>query len=108
MEREYNIIWSIQELKWIKSDGLVIKVTWKVEVESEGVHKERIDSLTLKKNEDMILLEDLTEEIVLGWVKDRLGDKNKFNRPIDTIINDLKKLVNKELNSSTTQGLPWN
>lgn len=107
MEKNYNINWSIQELKWIKKTGLVFNVTWKVEVELEKITKEKIGSLLLKKSEHIIPLEDLTEEIVLGWVKDRLGDKNKFHRPVDTIINNLKKLVDKELNSLTKQGLPW-
>ena len=107
MEKNYKINWSIQELKWIKSTGLVVKVTWKVEVELEKITKEKIGSLLLKKSENIIPLEDLTEEIILGWVKDNLGDKNKFYRPVDTIIDNLKKLIDKELNSPTKQGLPW-
>jgi hypothetical protein len=107
MEKNYTINWSIQELKWIKTTGLVVKVTWKVDVELEKITKEKIGSLVLRKSGNTIPLEDLTEEIVLGWVKDNLGDKNKFHRPVDTIINGLKKLVDRELNSLTKQGLPW-
>jgi hypothetical protein len=107
--KEYNIQWKVSNLKWIKTDGLVIEVTWSVEVELDGVLKTLTEKTRLRKtSEELIPLEELTEEIVIGWIKDRLGDKNKYHRRIDTIINNLKKEVDKEINSLTTQSLPWN
>lgn len=107
MERQYNITWKINDLAHLKEDGLVVEVNWSVKVEAAGASIEYADKIKLTRSSTFIPLDELTESLVIGWVKDKLGDKNKYYRRIDTIINGLKAQVDSKLDSPIATGLPW-
>ena len=66
-----NHIWKIYDLKRTIADGVVTKVTYACESELSGSSTRKIGELTVVGSTDdanFVSYEDLTQEIVLGWV----------------------------------------
>jgi len=66
-----NHTWKIYDLKRTIADGVVTKVTYACESELSGSSNRKIGELTVAgsaDDADFIAYEDLTQEIVLGWV----------------------------------------
>jgi hypothetical protein len=93
------IIWSIDSMqRYI--DGIVFLVNWKASITDGNDTIETSRSTTLEyPDNDIILYENLTEEIVLGWVKSRI-DVNQIESSL---------LVNMETlqESNILNKLPW-
>jgi hypothetical protein len=99
-------MWNIVELEHHVSDGLVITAHWQLTAEGEGQTARLIGSLTLPPKEvtdpTFIPFEELTEEIVIGWVKAQLGEEQ---------VAELEASVESQLGAlispATVTGLPW-
>jgi hypothetical protein len=66
-----NHTWKIYDLKRIIADGVVTKVTYACESELSGSTTRKIGELAVigsADDADFIAYEDLTQDIVLGWV----------------------------------------
>jgi len=66
-----NHTWKIYDLKRNITDGVVTKVTYACESELSGSNTRKIGELTVvgsTDDADFVAYEDLTQEIVLGWV----------------------------------------
>jgi len=66
-----NHTWKIYDLKRNITDGVVTKITYACESELSGSHTRKIGELTVvgsTGDADFVAYEDLTQEIVLGWV----------------------------------------
>lgn len=103
MNKEYKIEYKILDLKYTKSEGLVIEVKYEVIVSLDDVSKSKINTKKFRKSRNFIPLENLTEENVIEWIK---NDRKK-NHLRDNLIPILKKLVEIEVNSPLKTGLPW-
>lgn len=100
--RIYNIIRTLPE-------GLVIKVTYGCEIKSTNFQDRKVGTIEITgdvNSPDFIPFENLTEELVVTWVKDALGDD-----AVLAIENALEtRLTIKEnalTNKGTQEGLPW-
>jgi hypothetical protein len=99
-------MWNIVELEHHVSDGLVITAHWQLTAEGKGQTARLIGSLTLPPKEvadpTFIPFKELTEEIVIGWVKAQLGEGQ---------VAELEASVESQLaaliNPATVTGLPW-
>jgi len=103
-----EITWKIIQLESLISSGLVVKVTYSCEGVSENFSDRIIGTLDVEgdpSSKDFIPYEDLTEEIVVGWVKDLLSDKVSEiqNRLTDNLNAQEQELSEKQ----TIKGLPW-
>jgi len=100
--------WKVLEMKHRVSDGYVAEVTTLCEkTDSPGYAREVfISEYKGVPGTDYIPYEDLTEEVVLGWVKDDLGAIVVLQT--ETNI-DAAALANKEAieNPSVEKGRPW-
>ena len=66
-----NHTWKIYDLKRNITDGVVTKITYACESELSGSNTRKIGELTVvgsTGDADFVAYEDLTQEIVLGWV----------------------------------------
>ena len=66
-----NHTWKIYDLKRTTADGVVTNVTYACESELSGSTTRKIGQLTVvgsADDADFVAYEDLTQEIVLGWV----------------------------------------
>lgn len=104
--------WAVNNMTRVINDGFVIVVDWSC---TAGVFNDLGINVgptafyggqsTYTNNPDepgFIPYDQLTQEIVLGWVFDGLGDQKA------EIEATLTAKVEKQLNPTTAQGVPWN
>lgn len=93
--------WKISTMDRLTSDGFVVTVHYVV----TGVDGEYQSSIygtigyTQQPGETYIPYEELTEEIVVGWVQTSLGK--------DTVESALQSQIDLQKNPVTESGLPW-
>jgi len=76
-----TITWNIEQMDRQTSDGLVTTVHWRANAaETVGTGEAAVTytatnygSVGLTAGETLIPFADLTKEVVIGWVKDKLG-----------------------------------
>jgi hypothetical protein len=101
-----GFMWSIVELEHHVSDGLVITAHWQLTAEGLGKTAQLIGSLTLPAKDptdpSFIPFDELTEDVVIGWVKAQLGEEQ---------VTELKASAESQLaaliSPATVTGLPW-
>ena len=104
--------WEINTLERELADGYVKKAIYRVKGIDGSEEKARATGeVRLEKPETLIPYEDLTEEIVLGWVKAKLNTEvdeegNTIDRValIEKSLEDKIALINTPV---TATGKPW-
>ena len=104
-----TVEWKILELKRIIYSGLVTEIYYQV-IASEGRFKSFYgDILKLEGDEyssEFIPFENLSQEIVLDWIKLKLGSDK-----ISQILSELETKLNTNIeigsNQTTSFGFPW-
>ena len=92
--------WHIAQLERETADGYVFTAHYTVDA-SDGVYKAgAYGSIGFERPEEgMIPFADLTEEIVIGWVKERLD--------VEQIEAALQNQLDEQRHPSKASGLPW-
>lgn len=96
--------WDIAQLERNTADGVVFTVHYTVAA-SDGVYSSSAyGSLGLEQPEDDIIpYADLTPEIVISWVKEKLGGADK----VAEIEAALQAQLDEQHAPTKAQGLPW-
>jgi len=98
--------WGVAQMDRHTADGIVFTVHYTVNATSgDGVYaSSAYGSIGLEQPEgDAIPYAELTPEIVIGWVQDKLGGTEK----VDEIQSALQKQLDEQRNPTAAQGLPW-
>jgi hypothetical protein len=92
--------WHIAQLERETADGYVFTAHYTVDA-NDGTYKAgAYGSIGFERPEDdMIPFADLTEEIVIGWVKERLD--------VEQIEAALQSQLDEQRHPSKASGLPW-
>jgi len=92
--------WHIAQLERETADGYVFTAHYTVDA-NDGVYKAgAYGSIGFERPEEgMIPFADLTEEIVIGWVKERLD--------VEQIEAALQSQLDEQRHPSKASGLPW-
>lgn len=100
----------IANLKRKPTTGLVFEVTYIMNFELENETDRKVGIIEFEGDEtdpNFIPFEDLTEEIVLGWVTATLGEEQ--TSAIETEFETrLQERINKKANPEFLTGTPWN
>ena len=97
--------WQVNTLERELSDGYVNKVIFRVNGE-DGTYKFRATgSVDLPKPETLVPYADLTEEVVLGWVKAKLDADNEGT--VANIEAAVENGVNIQKAPTHGTGKPW-
>lgn len=96
--------WRIANMEHYTSDGIVFNVHYTVNAEDGTYSSGAYGSVGLEKPEpsSMIPYADLTEELVVGWVKQHFGDEK-----IAEIEAALQQQLDQQHAPTTAPGLPW-
>lgn len=98
-----EITWSINELEREVSDGYVYTVHWRAEAVDGEYTSSAYGSVGLERPEDELIdFEDLTEETVIGWTQDALGED-----AVTTLEENLVNQIEAKKAPTTAKGLPW-
>jgi hypothetical protein len=97
--------WHIAQLERETADGYVFTAHYTVDAVSDDqtYRAGAYGSIGFERPEDdMIPFADLTEEIVIGWVKDKFGDEK-----VAEVEAALQSQLDEQRAPSKASGLPW-
>lgn len=101
--------WKILNTKRKPDNGLVVKVNYVINFKLENQEDRLVSSVDLIDNEigdSFIPYEDLTEEILLNWVKEKLGEE-KILELENNFENRLQEKIDRHNNPEYLSGLPF-
>jgi hypothetical protein len=95
--------WQISQLERELADGYVFNVFYTVYAENANLRAYVDSSLTLERPDvDLIPFPDLTEHIIVDWIKTKLGEG-----VIESIYNTLQAQLDEQRQPIKAGGLPW-
>lgn len=97
-----TVQYKITNLERTIPDGTVVAVQWSAQLKDEAFAASTCGSLTLERDEDsdtFIQFEDLTEEIVIEWLKQTIN--------IEEIESNLATQIANQKRPKTAFGMPW-
>jgi hypothetical protein len=96
--------WGIAQMERHTSDGIVIVVHYTVDANDGTYSAGAYGSVALEAPEgNVIPYADLTPEIVIGWVQEKLGGEEK----VAEISAALQKQLDEQRTPTTAAGVPW-
>lgn len=96
--------WAVANLERHTSDGIVYTVHYTINAKDDAYSAGAYGSLGLEPPEsDPIPFAELTEEIVVGWVKDKFGEEK-----VTEIETALQAQLDEQRAPSKASGVPWN
>lgn len=97
--------WAIAQLEHTTADGIVFIVHYTVAANDGTYDSSAYGSIGLEQPEnDVIPYADLTPELVIGWVQDKLGGDEK----VAEIEAALQAQLDEQRTPNKAAGLPWN
>lgn len=95
--------WRVSQLERETSDGYVYMVYYIVSAEDGTYSSGAQGSIGLERPEtDLIPFDSLTEEVVLGWLKDKLTEEK-----VQEIEAALQQQLNEKHAPTRAAGIPW-
>jgi hypothetical protein len=96
--------WGIAQMERHTSDGIVIVVHYTVDANDGTYFAGAYGSVNLEAPEgNVIPYADLTPEVVIGWVQEKLGGEEK----VAEISAALQKQLDEQRTPTTAAGVPW-
>lgn len=97
-----SLVWKIEQLERTIENGCVFRVSWSLKAIENDYIGYTFGMVNLEPPDELIPFEDLTEEIVLSWVKDQLGEDRV--QELETYVCDE---VARQKEPVVANGLPW-
>ena len=103
MATEFN--WRIAQLERTTIDGVVFTAHYTIDAKDEAYSAGAYGSVGLEQPdpEAIIPFDDLTEELVVEWVKEKLGGDEK----VEEIEAALQSQLDEKHAPTKSAGLPW-
>jgi len=96
--------WAIASCDRTTADGIVFTVHYTVAANDGTYASSAYGSIGLEQPEgDVIPYADLTPELVIGWVQDKLGGDEK----VTSICEALQGQLDEQRTPTKAAGLPW-
>jgi hypothetical protein len=94
--------WAIANLERETADGFVYTAHYTVNAEDGTYSAGAYGSIGLERPESLIPFDNLTEEIVVGWVKDKLGEEK-----VAEVEVALQSQLDEKHAPTKAAGVPW-
>ena len=94
--------WKIAQLDRETADGYVFTAHYTVEASDETYKAGAYGSIGFEKPETLVAYADLTEEVVIGWVKDQLTAEK-----VTEVEAALQAQIDEQRTPTTATGTPW-
>ena len=95
--------WNIANLERESTDGYVFTAHWTVSVTDGEYSAGSYGSVGLERPEgELIPFDNLTEELVISWVQDKLGEEQ-----VASIQSSLISQLEEQKTPSKLSGVPW-
>jgi hypothetical protein len=94
--------WAIANLERETADGFVYTAHYTVNAEDGTYSAGAYGSIGLERPDTLIPFDDLTEEMVVGWVKEKLGAEK-----VDEVEDALQAQLDEKHAPTKAAGVPW-
>jgi hypothetical protein len=94
--------WAIANLERETADGFVLTAHWTLSAADGTYASSAYGSLGFERPDKLIPYADLTEEMVIGWVKDAFGAEK-----VAEILAALQAQLDEQRHPSKASGMPW-
>jgi len=94
--------WNIANLERETQDGFVFCCHYTVNADNGTYSAGAYGSLGLERPDNLIPFDQLTEEMVIGWVKEKFGDEK-----VAEIEAALQAQIDEKTNPTKMAGVPW-
>ena len=98
-----TFIWAVANLERETADGFVFVAHYTVSANDGTYSSSAYGSIGFERPENLIPYADLTEELVIGWVKEALGGDEK----VAEIEAALQAQLDEQHSPSKAAGVPW-
>jgi len=95
--------WGINTLERETADGFVMTAHYTVAANDGTYSSSAYGSIGFERPDDLIPYADLTAELVIGWVKEKLGGDEK----VAEIEAALQRQIDEQRAPSKANGVPW-
>ena len=95
--------WTINQLERETADGFVFTAHYSVNAADDTYSSGAYGSIGFERPDTLIPFSDLTEEIVIGWVKEKIGGDEK----VQEIQAALQAQLDEQRTPTKASGLPW-
>jgi hypothetical protein len=95
--------WGINTLERETDDGFVFTAHYTVNAKDDTYSAGAYGSVGFQRPDNLIPYADLTEDTVIGWVKEALGGDEK----VSEIEAALQGQIDEQRSPSTAAGVPW-
>ena len=97
-----TITWKIAQLDREVVDGFVFTAHYTIDARDEDYSAGAYGSMNFERPEELIPYADLTEEMVVGWVKDKLGEE-----AVTGVETQLQSQLDEQRTPTKGSGVPW-
>jgi hypothetical protein len=94
--------WKVAQLERETDDGFVFTVHYTVNADDGTYTSGAYGSLGLERPDNLIPFSQLTEETVVGWVKEKFGEEK-----VAEIEAALQAQLDEQHNPTKASGVPW-
>jgi len=94
--------WKISQLERETADGYVYTAHYTVDAKDDTYSAGAYGSIGFERPEELIPFSELTEEQVVGWVKDQFGDEK-----VAEIEAALQTQLDEQAAPTKAAGVPW-
>lgn len=96
--------WSIAQLERETADGFVFTAHYTINAtDGEAYSAGAYGSVGFERPESLIPYDNLTQEVVIGWVQEAIGGQEK----VDEVEDALEAQINEKRNPTKASGVPW-
>jgi hypothetical protein len=96
------ITWHISDLNREVADGFVYRAHWEAFLYDSQYYSRTYGEVSLERHADLIPYEELAEETVIDWVKEKLGAE-----AVSLIEAGLIKSIEDQKHPKVSSGVPW-
>ena len=94
--------WAIANLEHETADGFVYTAHYTINAKNAAYSAGAYGSIGLERPDSLIPYSELTEEIVVGWVKDALTEEK-----VEQIEQALQSQLDEQAAPTKAAGVPW-
>jgi len=97
-----TITWTIAQLDRETSDGFVFTAHYRINADNGTYTSGAYGSLGFERPDTLIPFSELTQEEVIGWVKEALTEEK-----VDEIESALSTNIAEQVSPTKASGVPW-
>lgn len=94
--------WKINYVERMKSDDFIVHVIWECSHQDNGFIGRLTGSIGFEIDEPKVPFEQVTETMIVGWVKEKLGQHG-----VSRIESVVQSMIEDNKNADRLVGAPW-